>query len=217
MSINGRVVDKAGKPVAHARVTFHPTRLSDRNGGGPVDGLIESYETDADGKFSIPSSPSMLQEVTLHAATPLPPKAFAPVRAPFTDLTGARIIPGKPIVVSKNGDTDVGDVPLTVLYGLVILRLQDVAGSPCFKRNRDHPVMRLRVRSANGHAVSEGDVPASAIDDDTSSIGIALPQGQWKVEVAVAKRKVKWHAHHESLNIRSPGNLGVTLRMPSCK
>lgn len=216
-TIRGRVIDKAGRPVARALVTLHPTRPPKRSTGATVDGLIESYETDAYGRFSIPSSPGMLQAVTLYVTTPVPPKAYAPLSAPFKDLTGASLIPGHDIVVNKNGDTDVGDVPVIVQYGTAILYLQDLAGSPLFGAYDNRLPIRLRVRNAHRDVVSEGYVPSSGIHDDTSSIALALPEGGWNIEVAVVKRNVEWYALPETLNIRPGRDLRITLRVPAFK
>jgi hypothetical protein len=214
--IRGRVVDAARRPVAHAIVTLHPTRQADTGTVESSDGLIELYETDADGRFSIPSSPSTQQQAVLYVTTHVAPNAYVPLTAPFTDLTGASLLPGQPIVINKNGDTDVGEVPVNVRYGTATVYLQDSAGTPLFGRDSKRLPIRLRVRDARGDIVSEGDVPSRAIRDDYSSIVIALPEAVWNVEVALGNRNAKWHATSETLNIRtSVGDLRIALKVPA--
>lgn len=212
--IRGRVVDAARRPVAHAIVSLHPTRQADTGTVESVDGLIELYETDADGRFRIPLSPSTQQQAMLYVTTPVPPNAYAPLTVPFTDLTGASLLPGQPIVINKNGDADVGEVPVNVRYGTATVYLQDSAGTPLFGRDSNRLPIWLRVRDARGDIGSEGDVPSRAIRDDNSSIVIALPEGVWNVEVALENRNAQWHATSETLNIGASGrDLRMTLKV----
>jgi hypothetical protein len=214
--ISGRVVNAARRPVAHAIVTLHPTLRTNTGSAESVDGLLELYETDADGKFSIPSPSPTQQQAVLYVTTPVPPGAYAPLTAPFTDLTGASVLPGQPVVINKNGDTHVGDVPVNVRYAMATVYLQDAAGAPLLGRDGKRSPIRLRVRDARGSVVSEGDVPSRAIRDDDSSIVIAVPEGVWNFEVALGNRNARWHAADGAVNLRaSGGGFRLTLKVPA--
>lgn len=212
--ISGRVVDAAQRPVANALVTLQPLRSPITETTESVDGLIAEYKTDSNGRFRIAVSFSSQQKARLYVTMPVPPNAYAPLTAPFLNLTGARLFAVQTVAINETGDTNVGDVPVNVRYSTAVIHLQDSSGLPLLKRKNGPPPIRLRVRDARSDIVSEDNVPSQAIRENDSSVVIALPEGIWSLELALDSKDTLWHAVNRPLSIRgSSSDLQLTLKM----
>jgi hypothetical protein len=179
--ITGRVVDRRGRPVAGAGVTLHPLARAARGGGATSqDGLIVIYETAGDGTFRIGDLPGISPPFELYAVGAVPPGAYAPLRPPFRDLQGDRLIAGKIIRAVKGRTVHEGDVPLHASYRVFVA---DLRGGAQPATGKGRAPVRMLVRDARGDVVSDGSVPPQAVAGLGQAVTFALPQGLWCVEL----------------------------------
>jgi Ankyrin repeats (3 copies)/Ankyrin repeat len=211
--VNGRVIDSRGQPSAHARVIIEAPSPEDT-----LDSLVVHHEVDAEGRFHLEETATLpIEKRVLYVITPLPLDVHAPILPPFRQLNSTdRAFAGLPILIKKNQRVDVGDVPVQVRYGEVLVYLRDEKDGPLFNvftNDSDLPHFQLRVRDYRGDVVGEGGVAHNAFRRTQSAIALALPEGRWQVEIALAARDMIWHSLPEPLNVQaSAASLERTLK-----
>lgn len=218
-AVIGRVVDGCGQPVAHAQVLlFPPKPLSEGKGG---DQLIVEETADDKGRFRYEGEATDPVRQNLYVTTPYPPNAEAPITPPFDEVKGIdRLFDGRPVLIKKNEDVNVGDVIVQVRYGVVLVQLQNRMGKPLFTDAADWEWIGLRVRDARGKVVSEFSLsPASvrrAVRVDQSAIAVALPEGTWSIEIAPDGEGGVWLKSNTKLLVQvSNSPLQITLKPPT--
>ena len=214
----GRVVDTRGIAVARTVVSLY---------FGPGDGfdeLIPGAATEPDGTFCIENNVRDLNEST---------SARVFVRS-FCRLDDATLVDwpfwphsrrdrtfkGKRIVVGPGSRTNVGDVGVQITYGHVNLRILDHRDRPLLRNADDWSPVWIRVRDESGAVVHASGLSISdiehSVDLNQSSINLALPEGIWSLDVALAgvpsgtsltSRAVSW--------LHVPGKLRIRLCLPS--
>lgn len=191
-TITGRVVDNCGKPVSNARIYVVPT--------GPLIGTsIDNEIAGGDGRFHYQreSSVSGVSDMFLYVTAPFPINAYIPLNPPFYAVNRVdRSFTGQAIKVKTGEELNLGDVPVQVNYGVVVIHLQDRKGEPMFTDAENWEYIGIRVRDLNGKIVVQRDVsPASvkyAVRVKESAIAIMLPEGAWRIEIAPDGLKQKW-------------------------
>src|ERR1041385_5750213 len=193
--VTGQAVDAKGQPVARAYVVV--------DAGLPKTWEDFTYFVAADdsGRFLFyePEATNDPKKTRyLYATAPLPDQAFSPIRAPFDRLRGLSEprFSGRPIVIKKNGDADVGAIPIQVWYGMVEIALLDAKGNPLLKDAESWRYAWLRVRNQKRKIITETVLSIAdierAVDVRKSKIEIALPEGTWYVEVSPRENKGPW-------------------------
>jgi len=187
-SVVGRAVDSCGKPVPHARVLVYP-----REDPGGWERIITDVEADAEGKFRYTGEDTKLvnRDDTLYVTSSYPANAVfsGNLLPPFYAVSRVdRLFTGRSLHFKSNEEVNVGDVPVQVYYGVVIVYLQDRNGKPMFTDTKDWEYIGLRIRDIHGRRVEEGDIsPADvreAVRVKESAIALALPEGAWQIEIA---------------------------------
>jgi hypothetical protein len=219
--ICGRTIDKQGHPVANARIILADRPSSKRKDS--VEELLPGAKADMEGKFCIEtflSPSSTLMNQSLYTTSPLDENVVALVDVPFTRLRRRPAnFKGQPIKVGREERTDVGDIPVQVYYGRVLLKINDRAGRPLLITEDKWQPVWLRARDADGFSVYESGLSADeierAVNLKSSSISLALPEGTWFLEVALDgvppntlpdNPKVSWLRVPKRLKVRATGN-----------
>lgn len=201
--VKGRVVDGRGQPSAHARVIIHAPGPEDT-----CESWVVHHEVDAEGRFRVEATASLpMEKRVLYVITSLPPNAHAPIAPPFRELNSTnRAFAGLPILIKKNHEVDVGDVPIQVHYSELLVHLRGDKGAPAFTEFTDEsalPRIQLRVRDFRGDVVGEGGVARNAFRRGQSAIAVALPEGKWQIEIALDARVMSWHPLPEPLTVQT--------------
>jgi hypothetical protein len=189
--ICGRTIDRQGRPVANAHIILANRPSAERSES--VEELLPGAKADAEGKFCIeiflaPSSTPTNQ--SLYTTSPPDENVVALVNVPFTRLRRRPAnFKGRPIKVGRKERTDVGDIPVQVYYGRVVLKINDRSGRPLLTTEDKWQPVWLRARDAHGFSVYESGLSANeierAVNLDNSSINLALPEGTWFLEIAL--------------------------------
>ncbi len=193
-TVTGRIVDNCGKPVSDARIFTFPA--------GPVIGTrFDNEVADADGRFRYERESSVPgeSETFLYITTPFPPNAhisgnFVP---PFYAIRHVdRSFAGRAIRVKTNAELNLGDVPIQVYYGVVIVYLKNRKGEPMFTDAEDWEYIGIRIRDLQGKVVDERYFPPAsvkeAVRENGAAIALALPEGAWRIEIAPDGLQQKW-------------------------
>ena len=193
-TVHGRVVDKAGQPIRGAQVILDT--------GPPVEweDLIESFGTEADGRFSIQETTQLASYKTryLYVTGARPKDTVTLVKAPFNrfPMLKESRFNAREITIKLNGELDVGDVPLQVNYGVVCLSVLNKAGHPRLTQAEAWRSFYLRVRTRTGSKVTAIGLSwaniENAVDLRNSRINLALPEGTWRVEVSTESLEGPW-------------------------
>lgn len=195
-AVTGRAVDEFGNPVRHARVLVFPSAPE-----GWAGGTITDEKADAEGRFRFERNSSVLvnNESFLYVTSPFPKDADIPINLipPFrVSRQDHPALNGLLLRFKSNQELNVGDVPVQVYYGVVIVYLQDRRGKPMFTDAKEWEYIGIRIRDVHGKIVQESDLsPASARDavrEKGSAVAIMLPEGVWRIEIAPAGLKQKW-------------------------
>ncbi|HJQ26650.1 MAG TPA: ankyrin repeat domain-containing protein [Blastocatellia bacterium] len=190
--VKGRVVDRYGKPVIGAGVTFLPAdqEITENIAGSD---LITEYSTNRDGKFSIKGENDQYQYWTLVTTPPPDHASQQPVSPPFETLKHnlkthypstsvpestqfesiRRIFAGKLVNVKAGTEIDLGDIPIQVEYSQARLHLS------CSRRG-----YQFRIRDAWGDFVTDGMITARSSCNKDHDVIFSLPPGRWYVGVS---------------------------------
>lgn len=204
--VTGRVIDSKGLPVARAYVvvdTGLPTTWEDFT-------YYVAANDSGEFLFSEPEATTDRNRIRyLYATAPLPQQAFTPIRAPFSRLHGLSEprFRGRPILIKKNGDSDVGTISNRVWYGIVEFTILDAQGSPLLKKAESWRYVWLRIRNQNRAIVTETGISIADIEQsvslEKSKINVALPEGIWYVEISPRESKGPWLHSHGALQIKA--------------
>ncbi|MBC7910609.1 MAG: ankyrin repeat domain-containing protein [Pyrinomonadaceae bacterium] len=214
-TVQGRIVDGHGSPVAGADITFEPS-----GGGGCV---TLSYKSDEDGWFyisGIASTPNLEWVLIVTDDAELPEgtdKLVYPHAGSVWSTDYYPALAGRKVTIKQNDDVDLGDVPLQIRFHPILLRLLDEKGSPLFAEKDESPSFWFRVRDPRGDVVSESNYAKNALRKSESAVSIALPEGKWFLEVA-AMSNDKGEPPHATLMLEvlpSDGTKQVTLNLSS--
>lgn len=193
--VRGRAINEHGKPVANASVVVIPSLSI-----SPNRSAINVDQADAEGDFRVEQGESTLdtRKRLLYLTDPLPANAIALIWPPFDqfpELTEPAYV-GRQILITKNGDVDVGDQLVQVHYGSVKVLLQDHLGRPISIDQEGWRAVWLRVRNFRGQTVAESTLSINdikkVVKPAESSIVLALPQGTWYIEASVEGDKGPW-------------------------
>jgi hypothetical protein len=186
--ICGRVVDERGNPVTGALVTLAPATLNPKWG---ADILLPGALSEKDGAFCIESFERETKDADarLYVTATCRTGDLTLVDPPFESLPSRPSAFTGKLVNLKTDRTDVGDINLQVIYPHVTLRILDRGGRPLLTQREQWSPVWLRVKDQRGTVVKEGGLSSgqieSAVDVTRSSINLALPQGVWRIEVAL--------------------------------
>jgi hypothetical protein len=218
-SVAGRVVDSKGNPVAAALLTLEPVLPSDLTDSA-VDRLVDSYETDSEGRFYITVSTIVqVSDWALYIEAPRPAKSYAPIHTPFDNLSDTKKSSFRQIITLKEGQLmNLRDVPVKLYYCLTILQIHDRANAPMLTSRDKWEHLWLRIRDERGDIVSEGNLSRRNIDEavhpDSSSVSMALPEGIWSVEVSLDSIGENWFTSNSPVSLERAHNpLPVTIRI----
>jgi hypothetical protein len=183
--------------------------------------LNPGVTTNGDGTFCIENFTGDLTQsrtARLYVASSCRPDDVMLVTAPFWPvLRKERQFAGKDIVINRGNITAVGGVDVQLIYGHVSLRILDRRYRPLLTRPADWSPVWIKVKKQNGVVVHESGLSLTdierAVDLKASSINLALPNGTWTLEVALAgvppdtgsiRQAVRW--------LKIPGK----IRIESC-
>lgn len=216
--IKGRVVDDKGHPVPNAIIVLQP--ISE---GETIDRIIEYHKADTAGKFCIrETSDALITELTLYITAPEPPNAEVPIKPPFSGLHElGPSFSGQKIAVRENQVVNLQDVPLQVRYGMVLLHIQNKGKDRLAKKvikDSSALEMKLRVRDSKGDLLSEESISKKSFGLNNTVLAIALPEGEWRLELADENSPIRWRGLSDAVVIRdSTGYVDVTLSVSAGK
>lgn len=183
-SICGKVALNANSEFSKTEVTLDYAGIE----------LNPSVIADPDGSFCVENFAGDLSQsrtARLYVASFCRPDGVVLVAAPFWPvLRKERRFAGKAIVIDRGDLTRVGDINVQLIYGQVSLRILDHRHKPLLTQPIDWSPIWLRVRNQNGVAVHESGLSPADIERsvhlEESRIDLALPQGTWTLEIALA-------------------------------
>lgn len=218
--VRGRVVDDKGRPVPYAQTVLHPPEpLSSWKGH---DLLIIGEEANAEGRFRYEGVTDVpVHDEVLYVTAPPPSNAYIGIFPPMDELRSInRSFAGRPVRVKSNEEMNVGDVPVQIRFGVVVVHLRNRAGAPMFTDAESWEGVGVRVRDVRGKRVSERYLSSASVSKavrvDQSAIAIALPEGRWSIEVAPDGEEGAW-LRSDKLLVRALATpLQVSLK-PSAK
>ena len=205
----GRVVSDTAA-IARTEVSLY---LSD-------DGLLPGAAAERDGTFCVENYVDDLSKRTtarLYVASFCSPDDLTLVNVPFWPrLRRETRFSGKRIIIGPGSRTSVGNVGVQIIYGHVSLRILDRQRRPLLTEPKEWFPLWIRVRDQNGVTVHESGLSVAdverSVDLKESRINLALPEGQWRLEVALAgvlpnrgtaRHKTVWQRVPEQLRIES--------------
>lgn len=179
--------------------------------------------TNRDGTFCIENFVGDLSQsrtARLYVVSLCRPDDVMLVTAPFWPvLRKERPFAGKEIVVDRGEVTKVGEVDVQLIYGHVSLRILDARHRPLLTRPSDWSPVWIKVKKQNGVVAHESGLSLAdierAVDLKESRINLALPNGTWTLEVALAgvppdrstaRHAVRWLRVPVKVRIESCGN-----------
>lgn len=199
------------------------------------DALAPAAVAERDGTFCVENYVRDLSKSTparLYVAAFCRPDDLTLVNVPFWPRLRTRAkFSGKRITVGPGSTTRVGDTDVQVIYGHVSLRILDRRHRPLLTKPDDWSPLWIRVRDQYGVTVHEAGLsPADierSVDLKQSRINLALPEGRWILEVALAgvppgtakiRRAVRWRRVPGKLNVESGCDpLSVSLSVNQMK
>lgn len=215
--VRGRAVDENRQPVAHALVVVDaglPTSWED---------FTYSVEADQSGTFLFYESEATTDpDLTrfLYVTGPVPNKAYNIIQPPFNrlpQLVGPSFA-SRPIVIKKNQDIDVGDVPIQVRYGVIRVRLQDRRRQPLIKSAEAWRVVWFRIRNHQGAVIAFGSLSINDIEKSVnlreSSVDVSLPEGFWFIDTSPNEGKGPWLTSPNPVDVKASGEANLTLTLP---
>jgi hypothetical protein len=186
MEINGRVIDANSQPVKDARVIFYDPRCN-----GCTEMLVITDTTEANGRFHYREASHNKPYMRVFAEEKVPENAWNPINSLFMDSAK---IPGlQTTVVSKNGLSNLGDIPLTVRYQTTQLDLADV-----FKRKLPAGAfgsLKLQVTLGKKVVARDLEIPPQFMKGSTLGLALPLPlpnKGMWKLTFSFEDNKTKY-------------------------
>jgi hypothetical protein len=215
--VKGRVVDENRQPVAHAVVVVDaglPTSWED---------FTYSMEADQSGTFlffepEATTDPDLTR--FLYVTGPVPKKAYNIIRPPFNrlpQLVGPSFA-SRRIVIKKNQDIDVGDVPIQVRYGVVRIRLQDRRSQPLIKSAEPWRVVWFRIRNHQGAVIAFGSLSINDIEKSVnlreSSVDVSLPEGFWFIDASPNEDKGPWLTSPSPVDVKASYEANLALTLP---
>lgn len=195
-------------------------------GPGGFEEFLPSFVPEPNGTFCIENYARDHTSARLYVASFCRPDDVMLMAAPFWPvLRKEKGFAGKDIVIDRGDLSRVGDVDVQLIYGHVSLRILDRWRQPLLTRSADWSPIWIRVKNQNGVAVHESGLSAVEIERSVnlkdSRINLALPNGTWTLEIALAgvppetgakRRAVRWLRVPGKLKIESCANpLDVTL------
>lgn len=185
-TIRGRVIDADGNPVKDALVYY--TKEIGEYAGGPHEGV----KSGVSGKFSLPVDGYMKsQPLRIFVTSDIPAKTMTLMYPPFsenpdhirTKLAGPRVI------LNKHKEVYVGDVVIKATFLPVVLTVLDEEDKPRLVTPAQWSDVVVRLLDHNNNPIaargmSQRDFTES-VDLVKSEIKIAIPEGDWRVEVSI--------------------------------
>jgi hypothetical protein len=182
--------------------------------------LISGTTTEPDGTFCVENffnDLSKTRPARLYVSSFCRPGGLTLVGAPYWPrLRRDARYSGKRVTVGPGGVTDVGRVDAQVVYGHVSLKILDRRGRPLLTEADDWYPLWIRVRDRQGVTVHESGLSIAdverSVDLKESRINLALPEGRWTLEVALAgmlpytvaaSRAATWQRVVEPVKVRS--------------
>ena len=188
IAVSGRAVDHKREPVrdVFATLDVFPCR------GCPKD-VVPSNRSFDDEVFFVGTSVSAGQYLVLYLHEVEPIGFWSPVGgSPYSRCAHLPEFRGIRIRLPKHRlRVDLGDVEVKVRFGKVILKVPE--GWKDLATDSSGLVMRLRDRT--GALVYDDELPLSAASAKSDSVKLALPTGQWKVQLLLP---------HMGRRLRSP-------------
>jgi hypothetical protein len=193
--VSGRAVDERGQPVPRASIVVVA------ESSGDLREIIYGVQADGEGRFRFEEGERTTepQETRLLYITgERPSNAYAIITPPFDELPHLeeRKYAGRIISIRKNGELDLGDVPVQVYYGVITIQLQNQIGAPLITNAEAWEGVWLRVRNLDGDILTERGLSISnirrTVNLNTSTLTIALPEGRWHIEVSVNGDEGPW-------------------------
>lgn len=182
--VQGTVINGQKRPVAEAEVYLLPPNPC----GEDWECIIEAYKTDSEGRFYIEeTATSNTLERTLFVTTKPPSNSSLLISPPFPKrlIHTNTAFSGLPVHIKKNESIDLGSVQIQIYYGLVLLQLPEEFDNSFFKDEACPPDIWMRVHDMRGDVVSEGYVPCTSLYGQERYIAVALPIGQWQMDILV--------------------------------
>lgn len=184
--LTGRSVDSKGKPVAEAIIIFDVApELKGENCDGENMGVMSGN----DGRFAIKVDCEKPDTTIFLFVVPSSRNNEMTMLAPpFDDSlrTEARFA-GVPILIKKNKNTELGDVPVQVSSSTVELYILDKSGQPYFKSTSDWAKLIVLLRGSDGYFVTGLGLSTNDLERrinlEKGYLRLALPEGEWTIDL----------------------------------
>jgi hypothetical protein len=185
-TIRGRVIDADRNPVKNALI-YYTQEI-----GEYVGDTLEGVKSDALGKFSLPVNEYVKSKpLRLFVTSDIPAKTMALMYPPFSsnpDNVRAKFA-GPRVVLNTQKEIFIGDVVVKAIFLPVVLAVLDQKGDPRLVTPAQWSDVVVRLLDHNGNPIASSGMSQrdfnEAVNMTKSEIRVAIPEGDWQVEVSV--------------------------------
>lgn len=209
--VKGRVVDAKGRSVSDAVIGWDSVEETGCT--------IELATSAKSGYFSIQIPQSLYQKIIrIFVSAPIPTNAIILPMLPFTTepewftlkyISRRLTLKGEPLI-------DIGDIPVKAFFSLVRVRILDNKGEPLLTSVGQWSKVVIRLKDKKGRIVTANTISKKDIKVKVnlkeSEIPIAIPSGEWRVEVGLKGYKSQFYSSPISTN-QSDRQLSRTLNL----
>jgi hypothetical protein len=180
--IKGRVVDNANKPVPQATIYLSTRSTKKTEIFIGTDDIIELFVANDSGEFCINNNFQPDTELVLYATTPVSNKYFMIIAPPFYSLY-PNPYTGRTVLLTKEPQIQLNNVPLSVKYGRANIYFNNKDGKPFFSKQKDWIPMVLRIRDSDNKEIASTVFSSKSKYVENSIFFLALPEGCWQIEI----------------------------------
>lgn len=185
--LKGRVVNENNQPVDGSVLILIPVKTEDeKKSRHSWEEIFDHHVTDKDGRFRLEIKASRHSRWRLYVLSPLATDTALPLLPPFAETLTRRYpaLAGQEIDVTGKTDIALGDVPVQIEYGQVVVNL-----SPQKIANISS-TLNLRLYDATGDWTGRGGgVEANVFRKGETAIAISLPEGHWGIHLTTDESK----------------------------
>lgn len=177
--VTGRAIDEQMRPVSDAIVTLYspPCRSC-------LDHVFPVGSSRSDGTFFIEFSGNRSDKLTLFIESPQPRNSWAPLRyPPFQELARLKQVRGYDIRPPREGQVDLGNVPVSIHYATLNIDVSSVFGGSYKPGDTGPDQIGITIRDSRKNLIFEGPVPPKAFDQSFTFLNLALTKGKWTIEL----------------------------------
>lgn len=196
--VTGRVIDEYGKPLAGAQVTFKPDGPSDMN---------YSARANSEGNFRLIVAGSSPVLGSILITSEIDRDAWLVPLSPGMNLNSEYLL-RPPISFTSTSAPDLGDVHVSTYFTQIRITVPPILSKDVFQSG---DAISYRIKDARDRVASDGK-GGRGFDAVARTITMALPIGEWTIEIKTAK--LKWTTIARHLHVDGSRLVQLTFPYP---